>query len=305
MRLSQLNGLLLIQKYGSISKAAQESFLSQSALSVSIKELEEELGNTILIRTKRGVAFTNYGLQVLEHASRIFEEVDQIQRLEAEQSEVHGNVVLGTSSYYCNILATELLLELKRQFPGINLQIHQDKNVNVIRDVLLGDLDVGLLQVGVLDGQFYYPKEFLKSKLEFHQLFMRPMKIAVGENHPLRDQKGLRMADLAAYRYVTNKNLDEDLVYQKLKENGYANEVIQVNDVITRSVVTSMHAMNVVMDLGLEAGNRQYQNQLYPLDVQDFYGAYTVGWIHKSHPLSPAEQKMLELLNEQTACYRE
>lgn len=66
-----------------------------------------------------------------------------------------------------------------------------------------------------------------------------------------------------------------------------------------------MHAMNVVMDLGLEAGNRQYQNQLYPLDVQDFYGAYAVGWIHKSHPLSPAEQKMLELLNEQTACYRE
>lgn len=44
MRLSQLNGLILIHKYGSISKAAQEAFLSQSALSVAIKELEEELG---------------------------------------------------------------------------------------------------------------------------------------------------------------------------------------------------------------------------------------------------------------------
>ena len=37
MRLSQLSGLLLIKKYGSISKAAQESFMSQSALSVSVK----------------------------------------------------------------------------------------------------------------------------------------------------------------------------------------------------------------------------------------------------------------------------
>lgn len=82
------------------------------------------------------------------------------------------------------------------------------------------------------------------------------------------------MADLAPYRYVTNKNLDEDLVYQKLKEIGYANEVIQVNDVITRSVVVSMNAMNVVMDLGLQAGNQQYQEQLYPLDIQDFHGAY-------------------------------
>lgn len=305
MRLSQLNGLLLIQKYGSISKAAQESFLSQSALSVSIKELEEELGHVILIRTKRGVSFTNYGYQVLEHAKRIFEEIELIRKLEAEQSEVHGNVVLGTSSYYCNILAAKLFLELKKRFPGINLQICQDKNVNVIGDVLLGDLDLGLLQIGVLDGQFYYPQEFLKSKLEFHQLFMRPMKIAVGENHPLRDRKGLCMADLASYRYVTNKNLDEDLVYQKLKETGYANEVIQVNDVITRPVGISMNAMSVVIDLGLEAGNQQYQKQLYPLDVQDFHGAYVVGWVHKSHPLSPAEQEIIALLKEQTACYQE
>lgn len=62
MRLSQLNGLHLI-KNGSISKAAQESFMSQSAVFVSIKELEEELGQVILIRTKKGVAFSNYGLQ--------------------------------------------------------------------------------------------------------------------------------------------------------------------------------------------------------------------------------------------------
>ncbi len=304
MRLSQLSGLLLIKKYGSISKAAQESFMSQSALSVSIKELEEELGQVILIRTKKGVAFTNYGLQLLEHIQRIFEEVEFIRKMEVEQSEVHGNVVLGISSYYCNVLAANLFLELKKRFPGINLQISQDKNVNIISDVLLGNLDLGLLQIGVLDGKFYYPQEFLKSKLEFHQLFMRPMKIAVGEKHPLRERKELCMADLAPYRYVTNKKLDEDLVYQKLKENGYANEVIQVNDVITRSVVTSMNAMNVVMDLGLQAGNQQYQEQLYPLDIQDFHGAYAVGWIHKSHPLSPAEQEILELLKEQTECYK-
>ena len=62
MRLSQLNGLHLI-KNGSISKAAQESLMSQSAVFVSIKELEEELGQVILIRTKKGGAFINYGLQ--------------------------------------------------------------------------------------------------------------------------------------------------------------------------------------------------------------------------------------------------
>ena len=64
--------------------------------------------------------------------------------------------MLGTSSYYCNILAVKLFMKKKKRFPGINLQIYQDKNVNIISDVLLGNLDLGLLQIGVLDGKFYY-----------------------------------------------------------------------------------------------------------------------------------------------------
>jgi len=305
MRLSQLNGLVLIRQYGSISKAAQESFQSQSALSVAIKELEEELGNTILLRTKKGVTFTPYGLQVLEHVDRIFAEIEMIRELEGSVSSVHGNIVLGTSSYFTNIIATDLWMELKERYPGINLKIHQDKNVNTISNVLLGNLDIGLLQVGAIDDTRYYSQELLKSKLVFHPLFKRPMVFAVSENHPLRGRQVLHLTDLFPYCYVTNKNLAEDIAYQSLKAQGYQNDVIQVNDTITRPLLVNTNGINVVMDIGLEAGNQHYQNKLYPLNVIDFTATYTVGWIHKSHSLSEAEERMLEILNMQIRQFKE
>lgn len=303
MRLSQLKGLILIHKYGSISKAAQESFQSQSALSVSIKELEEELGNTILIRSKKGVSFTPYGLQVLEHVNNIFAEIALIRELTGDSGDVHGNVALGTGSYISNIMATELWLDVKKQAPGIQLKIHQDNNANIIADVLLGKLDLGLLQIGAINNIPHLPTELIKSRLSFHPLFTRPMIFAVGENHPLLKKQNIQLSDLFPYCYITNKGLEEDTAYQYLKEHGYHHECVQVNDVATRSLVTSIDGFQVLMDIGLTLGNEHYKDKLTPLTVSDFPASYTVGWIHKTATLSAAEQEIIHLLELQAKHY--
>lgn len=305
MRLSQLKGLILIHKYGSISKAAQESFQSQSALSVAIKELEEELGNTILIRSKKGVSFTPYGLQVLEHVNNIFTEIKLIRELEGNETGIHGNVILGTGSYISNILASELWLELKQEAPGIQLKIHQDNNANIISDVLLGKLDLGLLQIGSLEGIPHYPPELIKSRLNFHPLFTRPMIFAVGENHPLLKSDTVQLEDLFSFPYVTNKDLEEDIAFQYLKSHGYHNECIQVNDRIQRSLLLQINAFQVLVDVGLTLGNERYRTKLYPLLIPNFPATYTVGWIHKTQCLSSAEQKIIHLLIDQSQSYIE
>lgn len=304
MRLSQLNGLVLIHKYGSISKAAQETYTSQSALSVSIKELEEELDNTILIRTKKGVSFTDYGLQVLEYATRILDDVQAIKRLEGNKNVICGNIALGTTSYFSNVFAIKILLNIKEHFPGINLKLHQNKNANVISDVLLGKLDLGLLQVGMADDKFYTPQELIKSKLEFHHLFERSMKLAVSEKHPLCHKK-IQIKDLFSYPYITSKNLEEDFVYQKLKTLGYTNDVIQMNETGMRSLIYETNGFHAVVDLGLKLGNQQYKDKLVALDVQDFSAKYIIGWISKPHPFSIVEEKVIQVLNDEAKCYCE
>ncbi|MDO4280456.1 MAG: LysR family transcriptional regulator [Peptococcaceae bacterium] len=303
MRLSQLRGLILIHKYGSISKAAQESFQSQSALSVAIKELEEELGYTILIRTKKGVEFTPYGLQVLEHVNNIFSEIALIRELNSNLDGLNGNVSLGTGSFISNILASDLWLILKEQYPGIHLTIHQDNNINIISSVLLGKLDLGLLQIGEMEDTPFFPEALMKSKLAFHPLIHLPMRFAVGCQSPLLTKSIVQISDLFPYTYFTNKDLEEDVAYQYLKKHGYRNEAVQVNSSVQRELVNKVNGFQVGADIGLDFGNARFTDQLYPLDVQDFSASYIIGWIHKGSTLSQAEQKVLQMLKDQTLKY--
>lgn len=304
MKLSQLVSLVLINQYTSITKAAQKSFISQSALSVSIRDLEEELGNIILIRNQKGVEFTQYGLTVLEHVKNILTEVDIIKKLSNNRClNIYTNMSFGVSSYFCNIIAMNLIISLKDTFPQIKLSIHQDKNTNIIEEVLSGTFNFGLLQIGTSENRLFFPQKFLKNKFKFNILFTRPIKIAVSGNHPLYKKKNLCISDLFNYPYVTSKNLDEDVVYHALKSKGFNNDVIQINETVTRNIATTMNGFFVGADTGITEGNKHYHQKAYLLDINNFSSHYTIGWIHKNNKLCDAEEKVLTILRQQTELY--
>ena len=71
MQLNQFRYLIAVDKFGSISRAAQELYISQSTISISLIRLEEELGAVLLNRSKRGVSLTAEGKSVLECAQAI------------------------------------------------------------------------------------------------------------------------------------------------------------------------------------------------------------------------------------------
>ena len=68
MQLTQLEYLIAVEKYGSISRAARELYTSQSSISTSIKTLETELGVEVLRRGTKGVHITAEGQYILENA---------------------------------------------------------------------------------------------------------------------------------------------------------------------------------------------------------------------------------------------
>ena len=69
MQLTQLEYLIAVEKYGSISRAARELYTSQSSISTSIKTLETELGVEVLRRGTKGVHITAEGQYILENAN--------------------------------------------------------------------------------------------------------------------------------------------------------------------------------------------------------------------------------------------
>ena len=93
MTFQQLEYIVEISKCGSINKAAQKLFLSQSGISTAVRELENELGIRVLARSNRGVEFTPEGKEFLSYAVSLLEQklplvADAKQRVDGKAVEV-------------------------------------------------------------------------------------------------------------------------------------------------------------------------------------------------------------------------
>ena len=81
MKIEQIRQVLAINRCGSINKAAEELFLSQPNLSISVKNLEDELGYRIFIRSSHGVRLTHHGKIFVQSASVVMDQFDSLARL--------------------------------------------------------------------------------------------------------------------------------------------------------------------------------------------------------------------------------
>ena len=81
MTFQQLEYVVEISKCGSINKAAQKLFLSQSGISTAVRELEQELGIRIFARSNRGLEFTQEGKEFLSYALSLLEQKHRIEGL--------------------------------------------------------------------------------------------------------------------------------------------------------------------------------------------------------------------------------
>ena len=78
MTLIQLHYLIVIAETNSLNKAAEQLYVSQPSLTSAIKELEKELGVTLLYRSGRGVTLTNDGVEFLLYAKQLYSQYEAV-----------------------------------------------------------------------------------------------------------------------------------------------------------------------------------------------------------------------------------
>lgn len=86
MRIQQLLYLQKVVALGNMTEAAKELFIAQPTLSSAIKQLEKEMGITILIRGKKGVSLTEDGREFMQYAQQILDQVQLLERRYGDQS---------------------------------------------------------------------------------------------------------------------------------------------------------------------------------------------------------------------------
>jgi LysR family nitrogen assimilation transcriptional regulator len=139
-----------IAQLGSLTRAANELHVAQSALSVHMRALEEQLGTQLLDRTSRGVTLTEAGETLLTHSRSILRAIEQAEHATRDQG-VHpsGDVVLGMIYSLFPVLGIPVLEECKRRFPRIRLAVSEgdSKVLRAALDNRSYDLAVTLAKV--------------------------------------------------------------------------------------------------------------------------------------------------------------
>lgn len=144
--LKQLRYFVALEQHGHFGQAAAACFVSQSAFSVAIRELETLLGASLVDRTKRQVVMTPTGRKVAIQARLCLQDIAQLVALaSAEREPLSGLLTLGVIPTVAPFLLPEILPVVRQQYPALKLYIRERKTDVLHAELLEGKLDLMLL----------------------------------------------------------------------------------------------------------------------------------------------------------------
>ncbi|HXG18771.1 MAG TPA: hydrogen peroxide-inducible genes activator [Methylomirabilota bacterium] len=144
--LRNLQYLLSLYEHQNFSRAAEDCFVSQSTLSAGILNLEELLGAPLVERTNKTLTFTALGLEVVERARKILQEVEDLTQLSRSWGQpLTGAVRLGGIPTITPFLLPRILADSKEQFPQLELLPKEDLTDRLLDELHHGKLDLALL----------------------------------------------------------------------------------------------------------------------------------------------------------------
>jgi DNA-binding transcriptional LysR family regulator len=188
----QLKSFLAVAENLSFTRAAQSLFLTQSAVSHQIADLERALGVELFIRHGRTIELTGAGRVLAERARRIFAELKDAQAavLAAARPDL-GRLRIGASAAACQYLIPESLREFRECFPSYSLSIMPGDSPMVAERVLDGSIDLGVM---------LKPEQRLK--LTYFDLFEDELGFVVSSLHPWAKAGKVDRKELARQRMV-------------------------------------------------------------------------------------------------------
>lgn len=179
MELRQLEYVIAISDHGSISKAAESLFITQSGLNQYLIKLEQELGIQLFYRDKHHLQMTSAGKVYVENAREIIKiKKNTYNILSDMKNNTIGEITLGLTLEHGIDLFTFVFPKFNQRFPGINFHLQERYVAQQHSLITTGKLDFGLVMLG----------EDEKINLEYIPLYQEDMVLGIPLSHPLACQ---------------------------------------------------------------------------------------------------------------------
>ena len=142
MELRQINTFIRVAQLKSFSKAAESLGYSQSAVTVQIQQLEEDLHTRLFDRMGKRVTLTVPGTQFLEHAYNVLSEVNKARLFMSDTGELHGQLHIGTIESLCFFKLPAILRFYWKKHPKVAVRVTTGEPEMLIERMERGELDM-------------------------------------------------------------------------------------------------------------------------------------------------------------------
>lgn len=229
MTLQQLKYALMIADCGSMNEAAKQLFLSQPSLSETIKELENEIGLDIFLRSNRGIVITPEGEEFLSYAKQV---IDQYELLQSKYIEKNIKKKFSVSTQHYTF-AVKAFVETVKQIgmEHYEFAVHETTTASVIENVKNFKSEIGVLYQNDFNEKVLN-KMFKENGLEFVELFSCDTFVYIWKGHPLAKQKVISMEELDEYPCLSFDQGKNNSLYlaEEMKSTYEYKRLIKAND---------------------------------------------------------------------------
>lgn len=189
--LRQLAYFTVVAEHGSLTAAAEQIHLSQSALSTAISELERLVDVQLFIRHARGLSLTRDGERVLAEARALLSDADALQRNARQlQNELTGSIVVGCYSTILSSLLPQVIAAFTTEHPRISLDIKEG-----YQDDLLSWLSTGRLDLAIAY-DYHLDRELADRGFTSTVLARIPPYVLVPADHRFAKRESVALAEL-------------------------------------------------------------------------------------------------------------
>lgn len=282
-----------VANYGNITKASEELMISQPAISKSIKNLEEQLGGQLFVRTKRGVFLTeegkefyNYIKQAMEYIHRAENKFTDLINLEV------GSIRIGISTTLVKEFLLPYLEEFHSLYPKIDIEIVTDVAAVLIPKLRNGLIDVVVLNLNGMED--YDDISFTKCR-ELHDVFV------VGKAFEDLSKKKISLKELNNYPIILQSKTANTRKFLDSVTESYSVSLKPNIELASYSLVVQFAKIG----LGIGYATKEYIGQeldnkdLFVLNIKENIPSRFVGiGLCKNNEANFSTKKLLEIINK-------
>ena len=252
MSLTELKFIIAVAQERNFRRAAEKCFVTQPALSLGIKKLEEELNIIIFERSHSDISMTEIGAQIVEQAYRVIEEADRIKQLaELGKNQLNGTLKLGLIHSVGPYLLPEIIPILRKIAPDMPLEIEENLTANLESQLKNSVLDLAIIAL-----------PFDVAGLQYRAIYDEEFDVVVPISHHWASRKSIEPSELSNEKVLllNSGHCFSNQVTQACPQLIRKGEVLQGNSLETiRNMVASNLGITV---LPSSATATRYHNPL-------------------------------------------